>query len=230
MSIQHCIYMYNAIDINKIDFDNKPYKRVKKINVTNEESGCGFKSIHYVDISYLKGPLYIQLPCCKLKHMEDDIIELIIDLDLYKFIKRLESYIVNKVYENSEVWFLGKIFTMNKIINSIVSNVNKDDDYYLTLVLSKNVMLYDSYKNVMTLEKFKELNNQRICKENKDFDVVCIIKISGLQFIDNKFICNLVIEQIKVIKDTKIDCYSIIESESESETKSNQLTDEYFFN
>lgn len=205
--------MYNRIDIGKIRFDNKPYKKIKSINVMGDDNILQtiVKSIYYIDIDYLGNPLYVQIPCFRIHTIKDDVIELIINQEFYsKFIKTLESYIIDIVHDKSEKWFLGKRFTMNKIMNCIVSNVvNVGSDYYLSLVLSKTVMLYDKYKNEISLEKLKEILN------NEPIDIVCIIKINNLQFIDNRFICNLVIEQAKIIKETRITEYSIIDEQSE---------------
>lgn len=207
--------MYNTIDIGKIRFDNKPYKKIKSISVMGDDNMIQtiVKSIYYIDIDYLGKSLYVQIPCFRLHTINDDVLELIINQDFYsKFIKTLESYIIDIVHAKSEQWFLGKRFTMNKIINCIVSNVaNIGSDYYLSLVLSKTVMLYDNYKNEISLEKLKEMLNNNV----KPIDIVCIIKIDNLQFIDNRFICNLVIEQAKIIKETRITEYSIIDEQSE---------------
>jgi len=208
MSGNMSVYMYNKIDIGKIKFDNRPYKKIKSINVVGDDNIVQniVKSIYYIDINYLGNPLYVQIPCFKLTNIIDDVVELVINNDFYNFIQSLESYIIDIVHDKSETWFLGKKFTMNKIINCLVSNVNRlNDDYYLSLLLSKNISLYDKCKNKISLEKLKAM---------KSVDIVCIVKITNLQFIDNRFICNLVIEQAKIINEMQIVEYSIIDSEN----------------
>ena len=211
------VYMYNKIDISKINFDNRPYKKIKSINVIGQDDIVQniVKSIYYIDINYLGNPLYVQIPCFKLVNIIDDVVELVINKEFYNFIRSLESYIIDIVHNKSESWFLGKKFTMNKIMNSLVSNVNRlNDEYYLSLLLSKNISLYDKYKNKISLEKLKTM---------KHVDVVCIVKVCDLQFIDNRFICNLVIEQAKIINEIQIVEYSIIESDKVSITISESL-------
>ena len=209
------VYMYNKIDIGKINFDNRPYKKIKSINVIGDDNIVQniVKSIYYIDINYLGNPLYVQIPCFKLKNIIDDVIELVINKEFYNFIQDLESYIIDIVHDKSESWFLGKKFTMNKIINCLCSNVNRlNDDYYLSLLLSKNISLYDKCKNKISLEKLKAM---------KHVDIVCIVKISDLQFIDNRFICNLVIEQAKIINEIQIVEYSIIDSDNDNNDNDN---------
>lgn len=209
------IYLYNTVDINKIGFDDKPYKKIKSMNVIND-SGDNVnitKSIYYVDMNYLNKPLYIQIPCFRLRCVHDDTVELIINKEFYdNFIKGLQSYIVDTVYNKSERWFLGKTFTRNKIIKCLVMAVNQDDnEYVLTLGLSNTVVFYDKYKNEIDKSKLTSYDT------DNNIDIVCIIKVEGLQFIDNMFICNLVIEQAKITSQVRLIEYSIIDSDSDSE-------------
>lgn len=223
------VYLYNKIDLNKIKFGSKPYKKIKTILVGDETV---VKSIYYIDIFYDNYPLYIQIPSCKLESInkDDNIICLLIEQIFYdEFIKTLENYIINNVYKNSEKWFLGKVFTMNKIIKCFVSFVELLEGGLLRFYINynRNLKIYDTFKNEISLDKLK----------NEDIrDVVCILKIENLQFIDNMFTCNLVMEQMKVYKINKLNEYSIMDTDStvvsldgsKKDYSSSDLDDEYY--
>lgn len=216
------IYKYNDIDINKIKFSDVPYNKLQYINIGNEKIE---KNIHYIDIYYNNDALYIQLPKTKLYMMnyENNVLKIIIDEKMNDdFIKKLEEYIIKVVHKNSELWF-NKKFTMNKIINCIVRNVNYvKENIIMTLTLDKECKFFNQYGIL--------LNDIESIKTNEILDMVCIIKIDNLQFIDNKFTYNIVLEQVKVYKDTKITEYSILDDDScESKTTvSCNLEDEYY--
>lgn len=222
------IYKYTNIDINKIKFSDKPYNKLQYINIGNEKIE---KNIHYIDMYYNNDALYIQLPKTKLylANLDNNVIKILIDDKVNdNFIKKLEDYIIKIVYKNSELWFDGKIFTMNKIINCIVRNVNYiEENIILTLTLDNECKIFNQYG--ILLDK-KELHKKEL---DKNVDIVCIIKIDNLQFIDNKFTYNIVLEQAKIYKDTKITEYSILDDNSIVSNESNtsismNLDDEYY--
>jgi hypothetical protein len=192
------IYLYNKIDINKIKFDKVPYEKYI------EDS----KTIHYIDISYNKSDLYMQIPKGKIISFDIENKIVSIETNINTFIKNLENLIVNTVYKYSTRWFNGKQFTINKIKNGLLSNLSKN---ILHLTIDKLPSLYDQYKNIINI---KDLQN--LLMENLDINIVCIVKLLNLQFIDNKFTYNLVLEQAKIYKKESIKEYSIIESESDS--------------
>ena len=149
--------------------------------------------------------------------------ESLLDNDL-KRIKELSE----NVYENSETWFSGKVFTMSKIIKCFVSSVDiiDDDNCEFTMSFSKYLKIYDQFKTNIALE---DINT------NDPLEVVSIINIRNLQFIDNMFTCNILLEQMKVDKDTRIVGYSIMESEPSfsisiqgDESSDSLLMDEYY--
>jgi len=228
------VHMYNDIDINSIKFDNKPYKKIKTIHI---DDNVVVKSIYYIDIYYKDNPLYVQIPKCRLESFceQDNLITLLIDKYFYEnFVKRLETRIIDTVYDNSEKWFGGKRFTMNKILNCIVSLVEKvtKDDYRFTMSLGKDISVYDRCNNVINLYETQ-------ISESDNPEVVCILRIENLQFIDNLFTCNVVVEQLKLYKDKPLVEYSILESVSSisesvsnkklaSESSESVLEDEYF--
>jgi len=221
------VYMYNEIDFNKIGFSNKPYKKIKKILV---DDNIIIKSIYYIDIDYSNQPLYVQIPTCKLENIENDIMTLVMDNNFYyNFIRLLEDNIIKAVYKNSERWFLGKIFTINKIMNCIVSCVEILDNGFVRLNVSydTNLKLYDQYKNeICFTDIINDKNDTKNIKRDVK-DVVCIMHIKNLQFIDNMFTYDLVMEQMKIYKVHKIIEYSIIDTESCS-SGSSKLLDEYY--
>jgi len=218
--------MYDKVDISAIKFDNKPYKKIKTIHTDK----LIVKSVYYIDISYNAEPLYIQIPKCRLESFceRDNLVTLLVDKYFYeKFLKRLEIKIIDTVYNNSEKWFGGKRFTMNKISNCIVSVVEKisDDDYRFTISVGKNIIVYDRCNTRINLQDIKLLESDML-------EVVCILCIENLQFIDNLFTCNAVVEQLKLYKDKPLVEYSIIESistvsESISESMLESIGDQY---
>jgi hypothetical protein len=222
------IYKYTNIDINKIKFSDKPYNKLQYINIGNKKLE---KNVYYIDMYYNNDALYIQLPKTKLylANLDNNVIKIIIDDKINdNFIKKLEEYIIKVVYKNSELWFDGKIFTMNKIINCIVRNVNYiEENIILTLTLDNECKIFNQYGVLLDI---KELDIKEL---DKNVDIVCIIKIDNLQFIDNKFTYNIVLEQAKIYKDTKITEYSILDDDSVVSNESNttiskDLDDEYY--
>lgn len=198
------VRMYNDVDISFIKFDNKPYKKIKTIN------NSIVKSVYYIDIYYKSEPVYVQIPKCRLESFceQDNLITLLVDKYFYEhFLKPLETHVINNVYNNSEKWFGGKRFTMDKICNCIVSFIEKisDDDYRLTVSIGKNTIIYDRCNNRIN---FDEIN----ASSYNYLEVVCILCIENLQFIDNLFTCNAVIEQLKLYKSERLVEYSIIET------------------
>lgn len=222
------VLMYNNVDIKKIKFSDRPYKKIKKIKLGDD---VVVKSIYYIDIDYDNRPLYVQMPSCKFKSIneDDNMITFIIDKIVYRdFLRRLENFVVQNVYENSETWFSGKVFTMSKIIKCFVSSVDiiDDDNCEFTMSFSKYLKIYDQFKTNIALE---DINT------NDPLEVISIINIRNLQFIDNMFTCNILLEQMKVHKDTRIVGYSIMESEPSfsisiqgDESSDSLLMDEYY--
>jgi hypothetical protein len=187
------VYLYKKVDLTKITFDKTPYEKYVE-----------FKTIFYIDISYKEDCLYIQIPKSKIVSfdMESKIAIIEITKDFYNlFIKKLEEIIINKVYKYSTRWFNGKQFTMNKIQKCFISNVNNN---HLYLTIDKDPFLYDQFRNIQTLELLS----------TKDANIVCIVKLLNLQFMENRFTYNLVLEQAKIYRKSEVKEYSIIESTS----------------
>lgn len=193
------VYLYDNINFNKIKFSSKPYK--KEIIVNKQ-----VRPVHFIDINYYKKPLCIQLPKLSIIKLDNLKIQIKIHEFLYqKFIKQIEELIVDKVYNNSEMWF-NKRFTMDKIINSLITQVQyKNNEFLLELNYDKDTIFYNQYKKQINISEIK-----------LPVDIVCIIRIENLQFIDNKFTYNIFLEQAKVIENLRLKEYSILENDSES--------------
>lgn len=202
------VYLYDNINFNKIKFSSKPYK--KEIIVDNR-----LRSVYFIDINYYKKPLYIQLPKLTTIKLENLKIQIKIHDFLYqRFIKQIEELIIDKVYNNSEIWF-NKRFTMDKIINSLMTHVQyKNDEFLLELNYDKDTIFYNQYKKQIDIKEI-----------NLPVDIVCIIRIENLQFIDNKFTYNIFLEQAKVIENLRLKEYSILENDSDSVTKFSKKID-----
>jgi len=195
------VNLYDNINFNKIRFSSKPYK--KEIIVDKM-----VRSIYFIDINYYKKPLYIQLPKLSIIKMDNFKIQIVIHDYLYqKFIKQIEELIIDKVYNNSETWF-NKKFTMNKIISSLITQIQyKNNDYILELNYDNETIFYNQYKS--------QLNKEDI---QLPIDIICIIRLENLQFIDNKFTYNIFLEQAKIIQKLRLKEYSILEQTLENDT------------
>jgi hypothetical protein len=212
----------NYLDINKIRFSDTPYKKICK------EATLEFKKdtfTHFIDMYYKNNPLVIQLPKTKIKNLDSNKILIEINEEMVTYlIKPLEEYIINTVHENSEKWFSGKKFTMNKIMNSLVSPLTKDTSNSLKLTLTKNTMYFNRYKTMIQYDDIK--------LSNDDIDIICLVKIANIQFLQNKFSYNLVLEQAKVFMDDRLIEYSIIDDLdgriSESVSENNSCEKEYY--
>jgi hypothetical protein len=205
---------YNDILVDRIRFDKRPYKKIKTFNIGESIT----KSVYYIDIYYLDEPLYIQIPKCKIKSVckDESTMSLSIDKDLHHFIERIENYTVVCVYNNSQKWF-NKPFTSNKISKCMISVLDvTSDNIKLNVSLSKNLNLYNQYKKQISLDD--------IIDNYDNLEVVPILHIVNLQFIDNLFICNIVVEQIKVYDDCGLIEYSIIDSDKCSTISDNNTS------
>ena len=176
------------------------------------------KKIHFIDIMYKNTEFLLQtskLSVSSIKQAESNILYLIIDSDMKIFINKLENHIINYIHANSYKIF-KKIFTLEKISKGLVSNVNKD---VLLTSVSKNCQIYNKSNELIQLADI-----------NKDDSVICILKIANLQFIDNKFTYNIIVEQTKVYKETKISEYSILSNSELYEEYYEESNTNNFFN
>lgn len=219
------IYKYTDLDIKKIKFGETSYNKLQTIKIDDEYLE---KNVYYIDIYYDNDALYIQLPKTQIYmlKLEKNLLKIKIDDKLNDFVKKLEEYIIMTVYKNSELWFNGKCFTMNKIVNSIIRNINYiKRDIIMTLTIDKDCKFYNQYG----IDISSELENL----DFENIDMIGIIKLDNLQFIDNKFTYNIVLEQAKIYNIKKILEYSILD-ESDKDTSvsiqntNDNLEDEYY--
>jgi hypothetical protein len=214
----------NSLDITKIRFSDTPYKKLCQ-EATIELKKETFT--HFIDMYYKNNPIIIQLPKYNIKNIDNNKMVISVDETLYQYlINPLEEHIIQIVHEQSEKWFNGKKFTMNKIMNSIVSPFNKkESDSTLKLSLNKNTMYFNRYKTLIQLEDIST---------NSDIEIICLVRISNIQFLQNKFSYNIILEQAKVFMEERLIEYSIIDNtddkitESVSEGTDNICDGEYF--
>jgi hypothetical protein len=215
----------NSLDITKVRFTDIPYKKLC------QEATLEFKKdiyTHFIDMYYKNQSLIIQLPKYKLKSIDNNKLVIIVDDTIFQYlISPLEEHIIQSTHNQSEKWFNGKKFTMNKIMNSIVSPFNKRKtegsiEYTLKLSLNKHTTYFNKYK---TLIHHHDIN----C--DIEVEIICLIRIANIQFLQNKFSYNLILEQAKVFMDERLVEYSIIDTDdkiSESASESNKCNGEYY--
>lgn len=200
-------------NINKIRFSDTPYLDKR-----------GNKRI--IDMYYKNNCIIFQLPRQKLKEIKENILTLELhnsDVNEY-IIKPLEEHICEMVHKYSEKWFNGKHFTMNKIVNSLGSQIKKDPEHQMTnhpfnfilnLTINKNTLLYNRYKTLIELETIN-----LDAHGNSDIELIPLIRLSHLEFFENKFTYNLTLEQAKVFMQEKLTGYSIIDTPEDSNSNS----------
>lgn len=205
--------MFNNTDplsnfnINKIRFSDTPYFD-KKCNK------------HIIDMYYKNNCIIFQLPRQKLQEIKENIVTLQLnnsDVNEY-IIKPLEEHICEMVHKYSEKWFNGKHFTMNKIVNSLDSQIKKVPDgldFILHLNINKNTLLYNRYKTLIELDTI----NLATC-EDSDIELIPLIRLSHLEFFENKFTYNLILEQAKIFMQEKLTGYSIIDTPEDNSSES----------
>lgn len=207
---------HNYLDIQKIRFSDTPYKKLCP------EATSEFKKdifTHFIDMYYKNRSLIIQLPRYKIQSIDNNkLILQTSDILSQYLIGPLEEHIIQSVHKYSEKWFNGKRFTLNKILSSIVSPLTKEN-FLLKVSLSKNTMFFNQYKNIIHKEDISD-----------NIEIIPLIKIANLQFLQNKFSYNIVLEQAKVFIDERLIEYSIIDDPDGkiSESISCDTNDEYY--
>lgn len=177
--------------IPDIQFDDVPSKKTQTFGEAKV-----MKTVHYIGMSYKGGPIYIQLPMLKVRM--DNSSSLFVELDeaSIKNVRQLESFIVEHLHTFGEKIF-KKNFTFEKIQSGFVSNIK---DSSLVLNVSPFCQFYTQYK-----KKVERPGNLIDCP------VVCLVKLANLQFIENYFTYNLLLEQVKFYEQDILEKYSFID-------------------
>jgi hypothetical protein len=204
-------------NINKIRFSDTPYldKRCNK---------------RIIDMYYKNNCIIFQLPRQKLHDIKDNILTLqLYNTDILEYIiKPLEEHICEIVHKYSEKWFNGKHFTMNKIVNSLGSQIKKESEhnFILNLTLNKNTLLYNRYKTLIELDHINLTAHEDSDNPgNPDIELIPLIRLSHLEFFENKFTYSLVLEQAKVFMQEKLTGYSIIETPDDTSDSYDSCSD-----
>jgi hypothetical protein len=212
------VYLYKDINLHHIIFKDQPLQKLKQFNIDNEKPV--FKNITFIDILYNKNPINIQLPECHIVFFNVNKHSVKIQTDnnfVTSFIKPLEEYIVDNLYKHSQKLFRGKQFALNKLKTCLVSNVS--DDNVINLTVNDSLKIYIGNK-LTSISKFQSMN------QDYKLQIIPILKLANLQFVDNRYTCNMILEQITIKPDQYLDEYSIYDNISESST----LDDEYYKN
>ena len=204
------IIIGNYFNVNNIKFDD--IYSLKKKDYT----------VNFIDMYYKNTSILLQLPKSILHSVENSVLVIKFnETEKFKefFIDPLEKYIQNNVHINSEKWF-GKKFTMNKINNCFTSPYNNGK---LNLSIESETVFFNKYKKMIYINDMLS-----IVKKNDSVDIVCLIKIANLQFIQNKFSYDLILEQAKVLVEESLVEYSIIDTDSIESLSSTDRENEYY--
>ena len=96
----------------------------------------------------------------------------------------------------------------------------------MKLSLNKNTLYFNRYKSII---------QHADISTNLDIELICLVRISNIQFLQNKFSYNIVLEQAKVFIDEHLVEYSIIDdsddkiSEGASITTDNIIYDSEYY-
>lgn len=168
--------------------------------------------------------LFIIIPMQKL--LEFDYQKRMIKIELNniieKKIKEFEYNLKKLIYNNSYELFNGKRFSMEKINNALVSNIKtkkeEDNTYikYISFAINKETEIYEIDKktgnrnNILDKSKencdieFNKYDNFNINTWNKKNEgqvyCKCVINIENLQFVDNIFTYNLMMNLCEIEK------------------------------
>ena len=212
------VHLYKDINLQCISFKDQPLQKIKQFNIDDNNIS---KTIVYIDMLYNNKPIYIQLSECDLVFMNVNKHSAKIQIDndfAVNFIKPLEQHIINSLYKNSQKLFNGKQFAVNKLKKCLISNITEKNE--LNLTINDNIMIYIGKKNINIIEF------ENIYRDYK-LQIIPLIKLANLQFIDNRYTCNIILEQIIVKSDQYLDEYSIYDNITDS---SSTLEDEYYKN
>lgn len=208
------IHLYDKINLNKIRFEDTPYKKTRVFYKKDSPTDALYKSVYYIDVTYRGSGLYVQIPRLKISsiNVHNRKVVLHATSDFYtRFLKKIDEYVIANAYDKSRVWFYGKHFTLNKIQNGFVSAYDRETGL-LTLQIGHSCKWFDQYKNVIDYNNLKE-------DVKNGSELVGIIEIPHLQFIDNCFCYNVVLQQAKIYVQPELHEYAICDVLGTTETE-----------
>lgn len=226
----------DEIKIHHIDI-NKDSKRKVKLNIGNEEKTVYMINVEYKRVNKIYNTLLLVVPKQKLIELnfEKKYIKIEINDEIERKVKELEAHLKNLIYKNSKTLFNGKQFSIEKINSGLVSNIKilKNDRNkhrkYISIGIGKYTEFYEVEKTGKTKilkekENIENIRNNIYCKT--------VISIDNLQFVDNIFTYNLILDLCEI---EKCNNYSFVIkngelkiADSEETDESDKLDDEYW--
>lgn len=205
------VNIYKNFDIQKIRFNDTVKRRVQETHQI---------TVHSIDTFYNNAPIFIQLDKCICSGIdENNCLILQVPKAVEDFVRGLEEYIIDKVYDNSERWFNGRRFTLGKIQNGLISCLKSRN---LIITLSDNNCFFNQYKKRLSVDEV-----------SFPIECICIVRLCCLQFIGNRFTYKISAEQCKVNIEYKLVEYSILDDSRDdssipiTETQSDKSYREY---
>ena len=172
---------YNLLNIN--DFTDKNIN-FDLPNNQNDKICCKniLKNIYQTPKLITKSKVYE-------KNNETYIDILVTDNNFLKFLKNLDTFIMNETITKNNVWFRKEIpkDTLNNYYCSVIQK-NKNDKY-ITVKLLNNTKLYDENNESIETENINELDT-----------LILLISIDNIIFEQNNFYVTLVGNHIKLYK------------------------------
>lgn len=188
-----------TFDINNIDIKN-PIKKEK---------------LYLSSVLYKNNLLIIQTPKLKIKEINSDSIDVVINEDFIKLINQFDKFIISIISENSEQWFSQKL-EMNKVSKiykrNILHNLDETDENIMSFKISDNIQIYG--KNKVKIELDKLQNNQ---------EVILLINCPYLIFYKSNFISYWEILHMKIKEEKSIKTYEFRQTEDTQNEETNCL-------
>lgn len=216
------VRLYNQFNIDRIRFNDVVKK--KKQSIHSSDNNQTQLTIHSIDMHHNNTPIFLQLDKCVCKGVDaNNCLILEVPKGVEDFIKGLEEYIIDTVYDKSEKWFNGRRFTMGKIQTALTSCLSAGQ---LVVTMSDNTCFFNQFRKKLTVDDLRD------SWEKSSIECICVVRLCCLQFLGNKFTYKISLEQCKVNIDYKLVEYSIIDDSRDSitpitETESEKSYREY---
>ena len=105
----------------------------------------------------------------------------------FQFVDDIETHIVDYLHSNSQDLFKGKVFTKERLKDSLITSWDVTDDGIVSLnreCVTKDTKILSPFDEAITLEELSK-------------NVICIMSLSSVTFQRNKFNINYTITHIK---------------------------------